>query len=409
MKNIVFCADGTWNGPKETDPSGVDTPSNVQLLFQGLAGDFMTPVGAEMEREIKPSASGDGPPQIAKYIHGIGDTTVELARKIEGDFGMGLVHRLVRGYTFISRNYAVGDAIYVVGFSRGAYTARALAGLIAAKGLLDWQGLQLDPHQSDERAYAIATQAWVSYRQGIDTGAWGNDLDTFWHSASDLLGNLVQHVPAPRYLAGVPIKAVGVWDTVGALGIPVGDDTGRRADLYEFANCRLSDQVAYGLQALAIDEQRIDFTPTLWEPRSNVVQVLFPGAHADVGGGYPPEECGLSNGALRWMVSQLARIGLRFDASSWPAADAMGLEHRPWLNTPRPTGMRSFPADFELSSTCVARLAASDVPAASSSPSVPPILAPYRPANLVPGYIEQSSWTVRADVRQAEAGTNEGA
>uniref|UniRef100_UPI0018CA2343 phospholipase effector Tle1 domain-containing protein n=1 Tax=Thiomonas sp. FB-6 TaxID=1158291 RepID=UPI0018CA2343 len=253
------------------------------------------------------------------------------------------------------------------------------------------------------------TQAWVDYRRSVDTGDWGNDLDTFWHNANDLLGDLLHRVPPPRYLANVPIKAVGVWDTVGALGIPVGDDTGRRTDLFAFASHSLSDRVAYGLQALAIDEQRIDFTPTFWEPRANVTQVLFPGAHADVGGGYPPEERGLSNGALRWMITQLARIGLRFGVSSWPASDAMGLEHRPWLNTSRPTGLRTFPKGFELSSTCVARLAAREVPAESPSAGSPPISAPYRPANLVPDYIRKDSWAVQADVRQAEIDATGGA
>jgi uncharacterized protein (DUF2235 family) len=398
MKNIVLCADGTWNGPTEEDPAGVDTPSNVQLLFQGLAGSLTTPVGPEMERRLESPADGGGPAQVAKYIHGIGDTHDEMARVLEGDFGIGLVHRVVRGYTYISRNYAPGDCIYIVGFSRGAYTARALAGLIAAQGLLDWQGLGLDPQHSDERAYAIAMQAWVDYRRSTDTGDLGNDLDSFWHDAKDRLGDLLRPVPLPRYVADVPIEAVGVWDTVGALGIPVGEDSGRRVDLYAFANRDLSERVAHGLQALAIDEQRIDFTPTLWEPRSNVVQVLFPGAHADVGGGYPPHECGLSNGALRWMADRLARIGLRFATDHWPGADAKGLEHRPWLNSLRPCGPRSFPAGFELAGTCVARLAAPQVPMAAASAGTPPILAPYRPANLLPRYLEPTSWAVRPGV-----------
>lgn len=402
MKNIVLCADGTWNGPMEVDPAGVGTPSNVQLLFQRLAGQRTTPVGIEMERKLEAPANGNGPAQIAKYIHGIGDTNDKIARVLEGDFGIGLVHRLVRGYTFISRTYAPGDSIYIVGFSRGAYTARALAGLIATQGLLDWRGLRLDSEQSDDRAYAIAMQAWVDYRRSTDTGDLGNDLDTFWRDAKSRLSDLLQPVPAPRYLAGVPIKAVGVWDTVGALGIPDGDGTGRRTDLFAFANRSLSDRVAYGLQALAIDEQRIDFTPTFWEPRSNVVQVLFPGAHADVGGGYPQDECGLSNGALRWMVSRLARIGLRFASIDLPAADATGLEHRPWLDTSRPIGPRAFPTGFELSSTCVARLATPDVPLAAAGAGAPRTFAPYRPTNLVPNYLEPTSWTRQAGVAEAE-------
>lgn len=402
MTNIVFCADGTWNGPAESDPAGVATPSNVQLLFQGLAGRLETPVGAQMLRVLDAPARGGGPAQIARYLHGIGDTPDALARLVDGDFGIGLVHRLVRGYTFLSSRYAAGDAIYLIGFSRGAYTVRALAGLIAAKGLLDWRGLGLAPEPAsgpgDPRAYAIAMQAWIDYRRATDTGQFGNELDTFWHEAKNRLGDWLQPVPAPRYIADVPIRVVGVWDTVGALGIPLGEDSGRRIDLFGFANLRLSDRVAHGLQALAIDERRLDFTPTFWEPREQVVQVLFPGAHADVGGGYPPDECGLANCALRWMAAQLAALGLVLGEAEWPAADARGLEHRPWLNTLRPTGPRQFPPGFELSQSCIDRLLAPQVPMAAADPHAAPALAPYRPANLVPGYLVPDTWRVRAGV-----------
>lgn len=402
MKNIVLCADGTWSGPAEVDPAGVATPTNVQRLFEGLAGRLTTPVGAEMERRFDAAPAGQAPGQIARYIHGIGDTPDELARLVEGDFGLGLVHRVVRGYLFLSRVYVAGDALYLVGFSRGAYTARALAGLIAAKGLLDWRGLGLDAGASEPVARAVGMQAWIDYRRSVCTAELGNDLDTFWHGAQELLGDWLHPAPAPRYLGGVPIRAVGVWDTVGALGIPLGEDSGRRIDLFQFADRRLSDRVAHGLQAVAIDEQRIDFTPTLWEARTNVAQVLFPGAHADVGGGYAPSECGLSNGALRWLAGRLARLGLRLAPGPWPQAHARGLEHRPWLATVRPTGPRSFPAGFALSSSCVDRLAAARVPVQAASAGAAPVLAPYRPANLVPDYLEPGSWAVRADVRRAD-------
>lgn len=120
-----------------------------------------------------------------------------------------------------------------------------------------------------------------------------------------------------------------------------------------------------------------------------------------VGGGYPPTECGLSNGALRWMVSRLARIGLRFGSNNWPADDALGLEHRPWLSTSRPRGLRTFPAGFDLSSSCVARLAAPSAPSApgaAETEGAPPILAAYRPQKLVPDYLAPISWAVRDGV-----------
>lgn len=401
MKNIVVCADGTWNGPFEIGTSGIAIPSNVQLLFQNLAGELTTPEGDEMERVFTSPSDAGTILQIAKYIHGIGDTPDKKARKVEGDLGLGLVHRLVRGYTFISRHFEAGDAIYIVGFSRGAYTARALAGLIARSGLLDWSSLGLGVDAKQDVADAIGMKAWIDYRRKVCRSDLGNDLDTLWHEAAELLCDVVHHVPPPRYVERVQVTAVGVWDTVGALGIPVGDDTGRRADLYEFADVALSKRVTHGFHALSIDEQRVDFTPTLWEARESVTQVLFPGAHADVGGGYPPEETGLSNGALRWMVSRLAQIGLRFDCPDWPTVDPKGLLHRQLAGTAH-VSLRTFPAGLELSATCAARLAAPAAPVTNEVAGAPPIWEPYRPANLLEHYLTPEMSGVRAGVVVAD-------
>ena len=79
-----------------------------------------------------------------------------------GSVGAGLIARIVRGYTFISRNYVQGDAVYIIGFSRGAYTARALAGMIAAKGLLDATKIDLTDKES---AYRLGAAVWVAYRK----------------------------------------------------------------------------------------------------------------------------------------------------------------------------------------------------------------------------------------------------
>jgi Uncharacterized alpha/beta hydrolase domain (DUF2235) len=119
--------------------------------------------------------------------------------------------------------------------------------------------------------------------------------------------NAVFEVPAfvlrpPRngQLIAAPIEAVAVWDTVGSLGIPLYSDRLVRLDVFRFADAKSSANVKQGRHTIAVDEQRADFTPTLWDDREGVVQVLFPGAHADVGGGYPltNNESGLSDGAL---------------------------------------------------------------------------------------------------------------
>ena len=140
-KNIVFCADGTWNGPgQDADDPKDACPSNVFKLYLSLAGqDVLDPAtyrsANEQERVLK---APDGRPlQVAKYLHGVGDSSNFLVKALGGAFGAGVIARIVRGYTFLSRNHEPGDRIFVVGFSRGAYTARALAGLVGAKGLID--------------------------------------------------------------------------------------------------------------------------------------------------------------------------------------------------------------------------------------------------------------------------------
>ena len=131
-KLIIYCADGTWNGPgqDENDDREPD-PTNVYKLFVGLAGQPATETrdADEQEKELRQNGRSV---QVAKYVHGVGDSRNPIKKLMGGAFGAGTISRIVRGYTFISRNYESGDHIVVAGFSRGAYTARALAGLIGS-------------------------------------------------------------------------------------------------------------------------------------------------------------------------------------------------------------------------------------------------------------------------------------
>lgn len=132
-KNIVFCADGTWNGPgtvlttleiDSADGSGKlppDAITNVVKLFANLAG-HVTPDTVALRYEAEKLLDGL---QIAKVLHGVGDSSNPILKVLGGVFGVGVIARILRGYTFLSRNYLPGDAIHILGFSRGAYTARA--------------------------------------------------------------------------------------------------------------------------------------------------------------------------------------------------------------------------------------------------------------------------------------------
>jgi hypothetical protein len=145
-----------------------------------------------------------------------------------------------------------------------------------------------------------------------------------------------------------------------------------------------STNVKRGRHAIAIDEQRGDFTPTLWDADDRIVQVLFPGAHADVGGGYPlaNNESGLSDGAFKWMSDELANLGVRFAAppSCPPKPNSQGTAHRPWAHPPFDKLLpdpRTFPKGLCLSKSVLDRIGGAAVIADPGLQA-----AAYAPGNL---------------------------
>jgi uncharacterized protein (DUF2235 family) len=362
-KNLVFCADGTWNGPGESDPDArTGNPTNVFKLFSNLEGvdtPDSLPFANEQERVAR-DAKGLVV-QHAKYIHGVGDSENPLVKFLGGAFGAGLIARVVRGYTFLSRNYTSGDQIFLVGFSRGAYTARALAGLVAEQGLLDATRLDLD---DKEAAYRLGSAVWCQYQRSIHSSLPGK-LESF---LADLPG-FFSSPPSPDQMLEVRIHAVAVWDTVGGMGIPVFAADREQIDLFKFADTKLNPRVDRGIHAISVDERRGDFVPTLWDSDERIIQVLFPGAHADVGGGYPTigQESGLSDGALDWMTRQLNGLGLLLAPSraTIPVPIPTGPAHQPWQHLPwtcLPTGERTFPAGLNIHQSVLDRFGKSVVP-----------------------------------------------
>jgi uncharacterized protein (DUF2235 family) len=334
-KNIIFCADGTWNGPnQQDDDDGLPDFTNVYRLYTDLVGvddPTLLKLGNEQEKTVT-TASGNVT-QIAKYLHGVGDSRNWYVKIMGGVFGAGIIERIVRGYTFISRNYQKGDRIYLVGFSRGAYTVRALAGMIGKCGLLDASKLDL---QDKVSAYRLGSAVWANYRK-----ASGVSDSLFTDILLDAPHFFGQDIDPASMIYNVPIEAVAVWETVGSLGIPAYMND-KRVDLYRFADTKLGSGVRFGRQAIAIDEQRIDFTPTYWDPRSGIVQVLFSGIHADVGGGYSAAEDGngLSNISYRWLRDELATLKVNLNIRHYDE-DPLGRIHcewgdgKPYKTTPR--------------------------------------------------------------------------
>jgi hypothetical protein len=381
-KNIVFCADGTWDGPGQPDDDDPNAPwSNVFKLFLNLAGvDAPATIQLAKEQERTLTAADGTVEQVAKYLHGVGDSTNILAKLMGGGLGVGLITRIVRGYSFLSRNYEAGDRIYLVGFSRGAYTARALAGLISAKGLLSPSEAGTDDDKGP--GYRLGAALWYQWRREV-LRAQGHPLEHFAAIMLDLPGFL-QQPPEPGSMVQAPIAAVAVWDTVGALGIPEFNGQHVAVDLFQFADTALSTNIGFGRHAIAIDEQRESFAPTLWDADSRrIVQVLFPGAHADVGGGYrSANESGLSDGALRWVGRELQGLGVRFVTPPRVVPNPLptAVAHQPWkqlLWSALPRATRALPAGLGLSKSVIDRIGAVPV---KPDPDADAVL--YRPTNL---------------------------
>ena len=261
-RRLVVCCDGTWNSA-----DGGEAASNV----------------VRMARCVKPTAS-NGAAQIVYYHPGVG-TGNRLDQLIGGTTGVGLARNVRDAYAFIVNNYVAGDEIFLFGFSRGAYTARSISGLIDTIGLLR------------ERDMGGFLDAWAFYRMP--------EPQKERHR-----GAFEQRFQGRA--TNVPIRCIGVWDTVGALGIPPNRVFGRlqvcRAN-YRFLSVKLCPAVEHAFQALAIDEQRQAFGPAVWQrdptaPSSQIVrQVWFAGVHSDVGGGYAQH--GAADLSFLWMAAQV--------------------------------------------------------------------------------------------------------
>ena len=266
MKRIVICFDDTWNKPADENlPTEQQVETNVCRFFRSIS-----------------DAAADGSEQVKWYDEGVG--TKWYDRFVGGAIGLGLEKNILDGYKFLAQQYADGDEVYVLGFSRGAYTARSLVGLIRNCGLV----------KNKQLALRIA-MAYGIYRTRQD----GPDSAT------------AQQFKA-KFSREIGIKFLGVWDTVGALGIPLDLLKAVNLHFYEFHDTKLSKIVANAYQAIAVDEHRIDYGICLWDTEADSGQVLeqrwFAGAHCDVGGGYRDRR--LSDLTLRWMQDKAAVSGL---------------------------------------------------------------------------------------------------
>jgi uncharacterized protein (DUF2235 family) len=266
MKRIVYCADGTWDGKSDA--------TNVFKLFNSLI------------------VSAD---QMPFYDNGVGADGNPIEKFAGGAFGAGLFQKIKDGYTRISQVYETGDQLFLFGFSRGAYTARSLAGMIVTCGL---------PSKNFDDQ--LVEKAFEAYRNKAQRTVILADLKT-------------------QYAMNDPeITLVGVWDTVGSLGIPA-IFGGVDPNFFGFLDTSLHPCIKNAYQALAIDERRKEFPPTLWtsapDPGQTIQQVWFCGVHSDVGGGYAPTvgapvTTALSDITLGWMMNKAMSLGVTFSPAA---------------------------------------------------------------------------------------------
>jgi Uncharacterized alpha/beta hydrolase domain (DUF2235) len=298
-KRIILLLDGTWN---DSDFGPSDT--NIVRIREAIAQTLNARTSRPAIRSDPASHDGDSGPEkvtptttnelqnIVFYERGVG-TGAFLDRFFGGAFGQGLSDNIRRAYKFLSFHYEDGDEVFVFGFSRGAYTARSLVGYIHAAGLL----------RRDQCTEDLEQVAWDFYRCPP------NDR---------LPGTWTYLLPHMNDRAKLRISLLGVFDTVGALGIPASAFRIANRDKYEFHDVELSSIVDVNLHAVAINENREAFEATVWRQSkfknfdTKTEQVWFTGAHSDVGGGYINQELrstkfpnSLDDITLDWMIRRV--------------------------------------------------------------------------------------------------------
>ncbi|MBZ0168145.1 hypothetical protein MELA_02057 [Candidatus Methylomirabilis lanthanidiphila] len=299
VRNLIIGCDGTWNDTDET------ALTNVAKLLNACTAKN----------------------QVTHYEEGVG--TAHWEALPGGIYGKGLDRQILGAYHFLRKRFADTDwarednKVFIFGFSRGAYAARRLAGLIAQCGV---------PGKARD-----VERAWQLYLK------------------RDALS--IKELKKRGRLFDIPVEMLGVWDTVKTTT----DD--------DFNDNDLPKCVVAGYHAMAIDEKRIFFPVLKWNTEIRVKQTWFPGVHSDVGGGYP--KCGLSDIALQWMIDHACGHNLRFKASAVNALkkDPCGMLHD------------SYEGIWKTFGTCLRAIAKSETVHASTKERMLEV-ADYHPTNL---------------------------
>ncbi len=310
MKRFVICFDGTWQMLRQPKPT------NIAIIARSVAHTNTTEDGREI-------------PQVVLYSQGVGTNTDALGKDgfmdglteglnklLGGVFGEGLENNIVDTYLRLAFNYEAGDEIYVFGFSRGAFCARSFAGLINSAGIVSrqhadkaWDAFRLYRNRPGPKATQFQKDDYDKARRGFRL----------------LYGKGVRAADGTRIKSDEPptITYLGIFDTVGQRGMPsaLGGFARTLNKSFGFHDMKIGGNVLAARHAVAIDERRLGFPPTLWEGldeanrrphcsgRQLYQQRWFVGTHGDIGGG---EGSPLSAAPLKWIAEGAGECGLRF-------------------------------------------------------------------------------------------------
>jgi uncharacterized protein (DUF2235 family) len=302
-KNIALFSDGTGNSSAKAQKT------NVWRLFQ--------------------AADQTSVAQIAKYDDGVGTSSNKYLAALGGAFGFGLKRNVIDLYKFVCRNYEPGDQIYGFGFSRGAFTIRVLTGLIAREGLVTFRSEQ---ELARHAAAAYRTFRFKAFPSNSPIVWLARKLrDRFLRAFNFVTGHSgyeeIASETAAKGRSKIPIRFLGLWDTVEAYGMPI-VELKRAIDwaLWPmlFGDMKLSERVERAVHALSLDDERTTFHPLLWDEvgeaqlaasgtvnPGRITQVWFAGVHSNVGGGYPEDQ--LSLVPLGWIIHEATNNGLSVD------------------------------------------------------------------------------------------------
>jgi uncharacterized protein (DUF2235 family) len=314
MKRFVICFDGTWQSVRQTHPT------NIAIIARSVAHTHTTDTGEKI-------------PQIVLYSQGVGTNTDALGKDgfmdgfseglnklLGGVFGEGLEDAIVDTYLRLAFNYEAGDEIYIFGFSRGAFCARSFAGLIGSAGIV---------------SRTHAERAWDAFRLYRNrpgpkaTQFEKDDYDRARHEFRLQFGKGQRAPDGTRIKTDEPatVNYLGIFDTVGQRGMPsaLGGLARSMNNRFGFHDMMIGTNVLAARHAVAIDERRLGFPPTLWEGveeankrahckpgHRSYQQRWFVGTHGDIGGG---EGSPLSAAPLKWIAEGAAECGLRFYAT----------------------------------------------------------------------------------------------